>query len=284
MKQIRADKKFSQEELSLGICHINTIVKIESNKVAPSFELLLALVNRLGVSIDDVIKRARLMNNALYMEQKALLEKCMENHDMIKLERYARLIDEEVYTQLPIVEQQFLDIIEVSILLDNYQMKEKALRLVKQSLQKTHRDASTYFTREESLLINLLLKIEQSEEHIQLAQQAYTFISKQNVYLQDKHGYIILATGLMYTAYIQKDWFRVLEYATVGEKIAVEMDKLRFMPNFIFMQGLAMYLLETDMEQGLSEIKRALDICKFTNRQDNYNDLLEHAKSFDIIL
>lgn len=284
IKKIRIEKKFSQTELSNDICHINSLVKIESNKMSPSFEILQALVGRLGVSIESIINHAMLEKNNFYMEQKALLEKCMENHDLVKLERYSDLIDDVTYQGLPIVEQQFLDVIRVAILLDIHHSKEKAFQLAKNSLYKTYKDGSAYFTKEENLLINLLLKIEQKKEHIDLAKQAYIFVSKQNTYLQDKHGYIMLTTGLMYTSYIKEDWFNVLEYATIGERLAHEIDKGRFLPNFIFMQGLATYLLETNIDQGLSDMKRALNMCRMIHQLDNYNDLLEHAKRFDIKL
>ncbi|AQY51534.1 XRE family transcriptional regulator [Listeria weihenstephanensis FSL R9-0317] len=284
IKEIREDKGYSQTELCKDICHINTIRNIEKNTTSPSFELLRALAGRLGESIDVMIRNAELKRNAFYVQQKTQLEKYAEAYDLDACESVLSLIDSaELYPQLLASEQQFIDRIRVVILLYTYKDVDRAYSLAEKSLLKTFKK-DAYFTREECLLINLLLSMKQTTKNIELAKKALKWIKKRDSYLQDTYAFVLLVNGLVMLSYIQEDWFELLDYATIGEKAALKLDKSRFIPNFIFMQGLATHKLMIDPNFGLSEMKRAMEYALLIRQLDNYQDLYAYARKHNIDL
>ncbi|MBF2599159.1 helix-turn-helix domain-containing protein [Listeria seeligeri] len=283
IKRIREDKGYSRAELCDGICHINTIINIEKNTTSPSFEILRMIAGRLGESIDVIIRNADLKKNAFYVQQRTKLEKYAEVHDLDGCESVLSLIDADLYKQLLPSEQQFFDRVRVVVLLGNYQDVNTAYTLAKKSLYKTFKK-DQYFTREECLLINLLLSMKQSKDNIELAKSALKWIRKQDSYTQDTYAYVLLINGLTMLSYLQEEWFELLDYATEGEKVAVELDKSRFIPNFIFMQGLATYQLMIDTNYGLSKMKHALDYALLIRQLGNFQDLNEYAQKYGIDL
>ncbi|EAE7321252.1 helix-turn-helix domain-containing protein [Listeria innocua] len=283
IREIREDKGYSQSDLCKGICHINTIRNIETNTTSPSFELLRAIAGRLGESIDVIIRNAELKRDALYVQQKTQLKKYAEAYDLDACESVLSLIDDELYSKLLASEQQFIDRIRVVIFLHTYNDVEKAYALAEKSLNKTFKK-DAYFTREECLLINLMLSMKQSSKNIELAKKALKWIKKKDSYLQDVYAFVLLINGLVMLSYIQENWFELLEYATMGEKAALKLDKSRFIPNFIFMQGLSTYKLMIDQNFGISEMKRAIEYALLIRQLDNYQDLCEYAKKHNIDL
>ncbi|MBC1945369.1 helix-turn-helix transcriptional regulator [Listeria booriae] len=283
IRKIREDKGYTREELCEGICHINTIGNIEGNRTSPTFELLRMMAGRLGESVDVIIRSAELEKNAFYVQQKMQLEKYAEAYDLDGCEAVLSLIDDDLYTKLLPAEQQFFDRVQVVVLLGSYQDVEKAYALAKKSLYKTYKKDG-HFTREECLLINLLLSMKQSQKNVELAKKALKWIRKRDNYVQDVYAFVLLINGLVMLSYMREEWFELLDYAVTGEKMALKLDKSRFIPNFIFMQGLATYKLMIDINFGLSEMKRAIDYAILIRQLDNYKDLCEYAKKHNINL
>ncbi|MBC1316904.1 helix-turn-helix domain-containing protein [Listeria booriae] len=100
IKRIRMEMACSQEELCDGICSINSIARIESNKISPSFEILLALVDRLGVSIEKIIAEVSLGQNRLYIQQRVAMEHHAESNNFVAVKEDLKLIDEPNYENL----------------------------------------------------------------------------------------------------------------------------------------------------------------------------------------
>ncbi|TLG76647.1 helix-turn-helix domain-containing protein [Culicoidibacter larvae] len=284
IKQIRISKGYSQQELCRDICHVNTLVKIESNTLSPSFEILRALAARMGLTVDDLIKRTELERDPFYVQIRTRLKKSVAKYDVGGMEQELSLLSDEMYEKLPPMEQQFIDVLKLALLLDTYKDFEAGYKLAKESLYKTYKDGATFFTDEECMLINNLLKIEQSEEHIALAKEAFEWVRKQDDSVQNGHCYILLLNGLTMTAFLQENWLELTEYAAIGEQVATKYDKARFMPIFIFMLGISDYMLAVNKERGLGEMKRALDYSLVMKNMFLYQALISYTKKYNIEL
>ncbi|MBC1502121.1 helix-turn-helix transcriptional regulator [Listeria weihenstephanensis] len=284
IKRIRMDMGYSQEELCEGICSINSLARMESNKTSPSFEILLALVDRLGVSIEKVIAEVSLEQNRLYIQQKMAMEQHVESNNFVAVKEDLKLIDDSIYQGLSIKEQQFIDIMRIEVLTCVDGRVHQAKALAEKSLYKSYKEKATYFTDEEIKLINIVLRFEQSLSNIQRAEKALTWIENQNPYLQNNNLSLFLLNGLMITAYLAEDWRRVLEVSSRGLQIAEQEQNMKFIPNFLFLKGFSLYMMNIEQDKGKLLMQEAFKICELTKHMYIREGLIDTLTQYKIEL
>jgi transcriptional regulator with XRE-family HTH domain len=78
MAKVRKEQGFTQAELADGICKQNTISKIERHNIAPTIRTLIALCQRLGLTLNDVFSE---FSAELQQEQRSLFASV--EHDIL---------------------------------------------------------------------------------------------------------------------------------------------------------------------------------------------------------
>jgi transcriptional regulator with XRE-family HTH domain len=262
LKAIRCAKKMSQPYVSNGICSINTLVRIEANTQSPSFELLFALVNRMGISIDTLIMLAKYERHEFYYTVKNDIENALAQTKWTELKDLVKLITADIYDALPVAEQQFIDIIKVEVAKFVDHDYEYAHELAQTTLAKTYNKRTIGFhSPEEMRLLNIILQFDRSTQHVERVLEALAWIEEQPEVLRDKYSWVLLLTGLMAYNYETNNWQETLQYAEKGYNLAVKQNMLRFIPNFLFGQGMSLYQLKEEMEKGLDMMSKALAFC-----------------------
>ncbi|TLG71746.1 helix-turn-helix domain-containing protein [Culicoidibacter larvae] len=284
IKSIRSAKKISQTQLSNGICNINTLVRIEANETSPSFELLLALVNKLGIDMEELISNVRYQNNRTYYNIKETIEDYFSTYQWKKAKKQLELISEDIYNELPIHEQQYVDIIKIEIAKHVDRNFSYAHHLANEALYKTYKDKARYFTHQEMELINIILQFDQSKKHLELTNRVIDWIEQTPEMLRDYHAYMLLLNGISTYCYENDDWQAAYNYAKVGYKVALEKQGTKFIPSFLFTEGLSLYMLNQDQEKGIQDMKDALDFCKVTGMTEFYQAIIFELERYNIIL
>lgn len=285
IKEIRVAKHISQSQLCDDICNINTLVRIEANKQSPSFELVVALANRLGITVDKLIAKANYEEHAFYYSLKDTMEETNAGAHWNKLKEQVELISKELYQSLPLSEQQYIDIMRIEVAKFVDKDFDLAYRLAKSSLEKTFDIRSTeYYSREEMRLLNVILQFDQSVEHLALTKRALEWAENQPESLKDYYACMLLLTGLMITSYMNDDWSTALHYAMRGYKIAIKKNGFKFVPNFLFAQGMCLYQLNTELEKARSDMKAALQFCNQFDMLELYQVLIRDVEIYDIKL
>ncbi|MBC1227586.1 helix-turn-helix domain-containing protein [Listeria booriae] len=284
IKRIRMEMAYSQEELCDGICSINSIARIESNKTSPSFEILLALVDRLGVSIEKIIAEVSLEQNRLYIQQRIAMEHHAESNNFVAVKEDLKLIDESIYEKLSVRDQQFIDIMRIEVLTSVEGEILRAKALAEKSLYKSYKEKATYFTDEEIKLINIVLRFEQSPTNIKRAEKALAWIENQNPYLQDNYLSLFLLNGLMITAYLAENWRWVLEVSSKGLQIAEQKESMKFIPNFLFLKGLSLYMMNIERDKGKLLMQEAFKVCEITKHMYIREGLIDTLTQYKIEL
>ncbi|MBC2008862.1 helix-turn-helix transcriptional regulator [Listeria welshimeri] len=284
IKRIRMEMAYSQEELCDGICSINSIARIESNKTSPSFEILLAIVDRLGVSIEKIIAEVSLEQNRLYIQQRIAMEHHVESNNFVAVKEDLKLIDESIYENLSVRDQQFIDIMRIEVLTSVEGEILRAKMLAEKSLYKSYKEKATYFTDEEIKLINIVLRFEQSPSNIERAEKALAWIENQNPYLQDNYLSLFLLNGLMITAYLAENWRWVLEVSSKGLQIAEQKENLKFIPNFLFLKGLSLYMMNIERDKGKLLMQEAFKVCEITKHMYIREGLIDTLTQYKIEL
>ncbi|MBC2002611.1 helix-turn-helix transcriptional regulator [Listeria booriae] len=284
IKRIRMEMAYSQEELCDGICSINSIARIESNKTSPSFEILLALVDRLGVSIEKIIAEVSLEQNRLYIQQRIAMEHHAESNNFVAVKEDLKLIDESIYEKLSVRDQQFIDIMRIEVLTSVEGEILRAKILAEKSLYKSYKEKATYFTDEEIKLINIVLRFEQSPSNIKRAEKALAWIENQNPYLQDNYLSLFLLNGLMITAYLAENWRWVLEVSSKGLQIAEQKESMKFIPNFLFLKGLSLYMMNIERDKGKLLMQEAFKVCEITKHMYIREGLIDTLTQYKIEL
>lgn len=284
IKRIRSDKGYSQAELSDGICSINALARAESNETSPSFEILFALVERLGVSMQKIIAEANLERNRLYTQQKIAMERHAETNNFVAVKEDLKLIDESIYENLPTKEQQFVDIMRIEVLTSVDGEISRAKALAEKALYKSYKEKSTYFTDEEIKLINIALRFEQSTANIERAKKALLWIESQNPYLHDNYLSLFLLNGLMITAYLAENWRVVLETSSRGLQIAEQKESIKFIPNFLFLKGFSLYMMNIERDKGKLLMQEAFKVCEITKHMYIREGLIDTLTQYGIKL
>ncbi|TLG72578.1 helix-turn-helix domain-containing protein [Culicoidibacter larvae] len=285
IKSIRVAKNISQAELCNDICSVATLVRIEANKQSPSFELVIALLNRMGVSIDSIIARTNYSNSSFYYALKDSLITANDGAHWHKLSTQLQLINDELYQSLPIIEQQFIDIMRINAVKFVDKDFELAYSIAKNALAKTFNPGSfDFFSHEELRLINALLQFDHSPEHLVLTHKALEWAEKQPESVKDYPACMLLLTGLLITSYMQGDWQNAFHYASRGYKMAITKNGFKFVPNFLFAQGMSLYQLNTDLERARLDMKEALHFCYQYEMPELYDVLLQDIREFNIEL
>lgn len=284
IRRIRKEMGYSQKELCEGICTINSIARIESNKTSPSFEILLALVNRLGVSLDKIIAEVSLEQNRLYIQQRMAMELHVESNNFIAIKEDLKLIDDAMYHNLSIRDQQYIDIMRIEVFTNVDGEIKRAKALAEKSLYKSYKDKATYFTDEEIKLMNIMLRFEQSAENIERAEKALAWIENQNPYLQDNYLSLFLINGLMITAFLIENWRGVLEMSSKGLGIAEKEEHMKFIPNFLFLKGLSLYMMKIEQEKGKLLMQEAFKVCELTKHMYIREGLIDTLTQYGIAL
>ncbi|MBC6314040.1 helix-turn-helix domain-containing protein [Listeria grandensis] len=284
IKRIRTEMGYSQEELCDGICNINSIARIESNKTSPSFEILLALVERLGVSIEKIIAEASLEQNRLYTQQRMAMEQHAETNNWVAVKEDLKLIDDVMYQNLSIKKQQIIDIMRIEVLTSVDGEIYRAKLLAEKSLYKSYKDKATYYTDEEIKLINIVLRYEQSPSNIERAENALAWMENQNPYLQDNYLSLFLLNGLMITAYMVENWKKVLEVSSRGLQIAEQIESMKFIPNFLFLKGFSLYMMNIERDKGKVLMQEAFKVCEISNHMYIREGLIDTLMQYNIAL
>ncbi|EIO5735578.1 helix-turn-helix transcriptional regulator [Listeria monocytogenes] len=284
IKRIRSEKGYSQAELSAGICSINALARAESNETSPSFEILFALLDRLGVSIEKVIAEANLEEKRLFIQQKLVMEHHVESYDLVSVKESLKLIDDFTYNNLSIREQQFIDIMKIEVLTHVEGQWKKAKLLAEAALYKSYKEKANYFSDEEVKLINIILRFEQSNTNIKRAEKALLWLEKEHPYLQNRYLMLYLINGLMITEYLNENWRKVLEMSAKGLQIAEKEQGVKFIPNFLFLKGLSLYMLNIEQDKGKVLMQEAFKVCELTNHMYVREGLLDTVTKYNIIL
>ncbi|EAD2655811.1 helix-turn-helix transcriptional regulator [Listeria monocytogenes] len=284
IKKIRSHKGYSQAELCKGICSVNALARAESNETSPSFEILFALLDRLGVSIEKVIAEANLEEKRLFIQQKLAMEHHMESYDLVSVKESLKLIDDVTYNNLSIREQQFIDIMKVEVLTHIEGQGKKAKLLAEAALYKSYKEKANYFSDEEVKLINIILRFEQSNTNIRRAEKALLWLEKEHPYLQNRYLMLYLINGLMITEYLNENWRKVLEMSAKGLQIAEKEQGMKFIPNFLFLKGLSLYMLNIEQDKGKVLMQESFKICELTNHMYVREGLLDTVTKYNIIL
>jgi len=285
LKAIRCAKKMSQPYVSNGICSINTLVRIEANTQSPSFELLFALVNRMGISIDTLINLAKYERHELYYTIKYDLECAIAQMKWTKLKELIQLISTDIYETLPVAEQQFIDIVKIEVAKFVDQDFSYAHELAKAALAKTYNKRTIgFYSAEEMQLLNIILQFDRSPQHVERLLKALAWLEAQPESLRDEQSWVLLLNGLMAYNYESNNWEAALAYASQGYALAMTTNKLRFIPNFLFGRGMSLYQLQSEGTQGLEDIKKALAFCLQFDFTDLYDMLLQDVALYDIKL
>jgi len=285
LKAIRVAKGISQPALCKGICSITSLCRIESNAQAPSFELLLALVRRLGISMETLIDVVNYENNMSYYELRQSMTAAVGCWHWGKLKSLVQLVPDDVYDDLPIAEQQFVDIMRIEVVKFVDKDFSYAKTLTNKSLIKTfNAKTDAFYTSHEMTLLYMMLQFDRSPEHVDRVLQALLWIERQPEMLKDYYSWMALTTGMMNYHYEAQNWYPSLQYAMKGYAVAITKNVFRFIPNFLFIRGICLYLTKIDVDGGLYDMKMALHLCLQFNMNEAHRILLNNVYEHQIVL
>jgi len=285
LKAIRQAKHMSQAYVSEGICSINTLVRIESNTQSPSFELMVALVNRMGISINTLIDATNYERNTFYYTLKDNMETALSSWHWTKLKELVNLLQDDVYASLPVVEQQFVDIMRIEVAKFVDKDFTHAHQLARQSLAKTFNERSAeFYSSEEMTLFYIIFQFDQRPKQLEQMLKAIEWIEAQPQAMQDYASWMRLMTGVMLYNYEHRHWQESLKYAMKGYDVAITKDKFRFVPNFLFMRGMCLYQTRMDIDQGITDMKTALQFCIQFGMHEAYHILTQDLETYEIDL
>jgi len=285
LREIREAKHLSRAYLTEGICSVNTLVRIEANEQSPSLELMLALVDRLGISINTLIELKNHTRNTFYYTLKNKMDEANSNVNWQMLKELSCLVTDDVYYDLPIKEQQFVDRMRINVAKFLDEDFSYAHELANRSLAKTF-DARTknFYSPEEMQLFNIILQFDRSSTQLNLLKRSLLWVEEQPGALQDTSSLVALLTGLMVYNYFNNDWQQALHYATKGYKVAIMSKEMKFIPNFLFARGMCLYQTKLDVQGGCYDMKEALQLYLRFGMVDSYNNLLADIDLYNITL
>jgi len=285
LKAIREGKHMTQAYVSEGICSINSLVRIESNTQSPSFELLLALTNRMGISINMLIDSVNYSKNALYYSLKDSIQSSFDSFHWVKLKERINLLPQDVYDVLPVAEQQFIDIMKIEVATMVDKDFKYAQELGYASLAKTWNETRTkFYSPEELRLFNVIFRLDQSENQLNRVLKALTWIDQLPETMKDYEGLRALLTGLMAYHYLKNQWQDALQYAARGYDVTARKGNPGYMANFLFARGMCVYQMNIDQQKGLKDMRTALQTCLEFNMSTVYDGLAQDLNIYNVRL
>ena len=99
IREARERQKYSQEELSYGICTASTLSRIENGIQAPGKRILEALMQRLGI-VDRIYNSYLTAEEMERYETEERLTRCLAKKDYAQSEKLVNLLEEKI-SQIP---------------------------------------------------------------------------------------------------------------------------------------------------------------------------------------
>jgi transcriptional regulator with XRE-family HTH domain len=96
IKYIRIRKGFTQKEVAGNVVTVSFLSKLENEKTNISFDLLIELIDRMGVGIEEFIDLSKnfeetpssLMNVIEEIERQVTTKQCIEENTRVKLQEF----------------------------------------------------------------------------------------------------------------------------------------------------------------------------------------------------
>jgi len=285
LKAIRQAKYMSQAQLCEGICSVSTLVRIEGERQAPSFELVVALTNRLGVSIDRLIHATNYSQNRFYYILKATIQTNLLTWRWSELDDYMRFVTGDLCERLPIVEQQFVDMIRIDLKYFFERDSRAACEMAQNSLDKTFNiKTKTFYSPEEMYLCNMLFRSRRNFASKKPIVNALMWLEQQPERMVDVDAWLGLIIGLTSYKCATSQWVEGLHYATKGYNIALKKNKSYHVIAFLFGQGLCLHQSNIDMAQGLHKMSTSLKFCLQFGMHEFYQILMREMTRYEIDL
>jgi len=285
LKAIREAKGLSQTYVCKNICSVNSLSRIEANTQSPSFDLLFALCNRMGISLNTLIAAANYERHAFYYTLKDTIEALLRTSQRVRLKELLTLITPDIYQELPVVEQQFIDIVRVQVNISVDEDYADAHKLAKASLAKTFTGKNKqFYSSEELKLFNIIFYFERTPDQFMRVSEALIWLESQPESMKDYHAWLLLITGLMSYHYDRHEWHEALQYAMKGYDIALKEPKLNLLINFLFIRGMCLHQSNIDVIKGSNDIRAALQCCLQFGMSEVHNVLTKDMHKHQIKL
>jgi len=286
LKAMRQAKHISQAKLSEGLCSVSTLVRIESNRQMPSFELVNALTERMGVSIDKLIYATNYSHNNFYYMVKSDMRELANKFRLSKVKTTSQMISNDLYDNLPLIEQQFVDRMRVYVAMYVDKDLTSAHQLAINTLNKTFNMKSQefYSSEELRLLTTLVVTNPHASKHVENLLKALHWLELQPQYMMDYEAWILLITALMIYHFMHANWHEALAYANKGYRMALSKGKAKYIFNFMFGRGLCLYQTKVDVKQGVVDMNTALKFALQFGMHELSTNLMEDIAIYDIDL